>query len=156
MTATTFGFGGFAREQICIYACPWPRIQAAMMDEDTTSKDQRRGDGDGGENDDAANEPNQNGDALALSPSRPAHRTAHSPRLQYVKHSHQPPGAPTPLASAASGQAPAIQANLPGMQPPMPGATLLHQQDPRTVFAGPPGRCDATTASTNHDKIKFF
>lgn len=35
MTATTFFFGGFAREQICIYACPWPRIQAAMMDEDT-------------------------------------------------------------------------------------------------------------------------
>ncbi len=32
---TTFFFGGFAREQICIYACPWPRIQAAMMDEDT-------------------------------------------------------------------------------------------------------------------------
>ncbi len=32
---TTFLFGGFAREQICIYACPWPRIQAAMMDEDT-------------------------------------------------------------------------------------------------------------------------
>ncbi len=31
----TFAFGGFAREQICIYACPWPRIQAAMMDEDT-------------------------------------------------------------------------------------------------------------------------
>ncbi len=35
MTATTFFFGGFAREQICIYACPWPRIQAAMIDEDT-------------------------------------------------------------------------------------------------------------------------
>jgi cytochrome c oxidase accessory protein FixG len=35
LTATTFGFGGFAREQICIYACPWPRIQAAMMDEET-------------------------------------------------------------------------------------------------------------------------
>ncbi|MFE3836682.1 cytochrome c oxidase accessory protein CcoG [Pseudogemmobacter sonorensis] len=35
LTATTFTFGGFAREQICIYACPWPRIQAAMMDEDT-------------------------------------------------------------------------------------------------------------------------
>ncbi len=33
--ATTFAFGGFAREQMCIYACPWPRIQAAMMDEDT-------------------------------------------------------------------------------------------------------------------------
>ena len=28
-------FGGFAREQVCIYMCPWPRIQAAMMDEDT-------------------------------------------------------------------------------------------------------------------------
>ena len=35
LTATTFFFGGFAREQICIYACPWPRIQAAMIDEDT-------------------------------------------------------------------------------------------------------------------------
>ncbi len=35
LTATTFLFGGFFREQICIYACPWPRIQAAMMDEDT-------------------------------------------------------------------------------------------------------------------------
>ena len=35
LTVTTFAFGGFAREQICIYACPWPRIQAAMMDEST-------------------------------------------------------------------------------------------------------------------------
>ncbi len=35
MTATTVGFGGFAREQICTYMCPWPRIQAAMIDEDT-------------------------------------------------------------------------------------------------------------------------
>ncbi|MFP4274247.1 MAG: cytochrome c oxidase accessory protein CcoG [Paracoccaceae bacterium] len=35
LTGTTFAFGGFAREQICIYACPWPRIQAAMMDEET-------------------------------------------------------------------------------------------------------------------------
>ncbi|UWP99081.1 cytochrome c oxidase accessory protein CcoG [Aliiroseovarius crassostreae] len=35
LTATTFFFGGIAREQVCIYACPWPRIQAAMMDEDT-------------------------------------------------------------------------------------------------------------------------
>ena len=32
---TTVLFGGFAREQVCIYMCPWPRIQAAMMDEDT-------------------------------------------------------------------------------------------------------------------------
>ena len=35
LTGTTFLFGGFAREQVCIYMCPWPRIQAAMMDEDT-------------------------------------------------------------------------------------------------------------------------
>ncbi|AVO38300.1 cytochrome c oxidase accessory protein CcoG [Pukyongiella litopenaei] len=35
LTFTTFFFGGIAREQICIYACPWPRIQSAMLDEDT-------------------------------------------------------------------------------------------------------------------------
>ncbi|MDF1669566.1 MAG: cytochrome c oxidase accessory protein CcoG [Roseovarius sp.] len=35
LTATTFFFGGIAREQVCTYACPWPRIQAAMIDEDT-------------------------------------------------------------------------------------------------------------------------
>jgi cytochrome c oxidase accessory protein FixG len=33
LTATTFTLGGFMREQVCIYMCPWPRIQAAMMDE---------------------------------------------------------------------------------------------------------------------------
>lgn len=35
LAATTFIFGGFMREQVCIYMCPWPRIQAAMMDDDT-------------------------------------------------------------------------------------------------------------------------
>ncbi|MDZ7587643.1 MAG: 4Fe-4S dicluster domain-containing protein [Parasphingorhabdus sp.] len=35
LTATTFVFGGFMREQVCIYMCPWPRIQAAMLDEDS-------------------------------------------------------------------------------------------------------------------------
>ena len=35
LTATTFIFGGFMREQVCIYMCPWPRIQGAMMDEQT-------------------------------------------------------------------------------------------------------------------------
>ena len=35
LTASTFLLGGIAREQVCIYMCPWPRIQAAMMDEDT-------------------------------------------------------------------------------------------------------------------------
>jgi cytochrome c oxidase accessory protein FixG len=33
LTATTFIFGGFMREQVCMYMCPWPRIQAAMLDE---------------------------------------------------------------------------------------------------------------------------
>ncbi len=32
---TTFVFAGILREQICTYMCPWPRIQAAMIDEDT-------------------------------------------------------------------------------------------------------------------------
>ncbi|WP_299655869.1 cytochrome c oxidase accessory protein CcoG [uncultured Tateyamaria sp.] len=35
LAATTFVFGGFMREQVCNYMCPWPRIQAAMMDEST-------------------------------------------------------------------------------------------------------------------------
>ncbi len=35
LTATTFVFGGFMREQVCIYMCPWPRIQVAMMDPGT-------------------------------------------------------------------------------------------------------------------------
>jgi cytochrome c oxidase accessory protein FixG len=35
LTLTTVVFGGFMREQVCIYMCPWPRVQAAMMDEDT-------------------------------------------------------------------------------------------------------------------------
>lgn len=33
LTATTFALGGFLREQVCIYMCPWPRIQTAMLDE---------------------------------------------------------------------------------------------------------------------------
>ncbi|WP_037453657.1 cytochrome c oxidase accessory protein CcoG [Sphingobium chlorophenolicum] len=33
LTATTFVLGGFMREQVCIYMCPWPRIQTAMLDE---------------------------------------------------------------------------------------------------------------------------
>ena len=44
LTATTFVFGGFMREQVCIYMCPWPRIQGAMLDEQSlvvTYKDWR-------------------------------------------------------------------------------------------------------------------
>ncbi|MBL8709317.1 MAG: cytochrome c oxidase accessory protein CcoG [Rhodospirillaceae bacterium] len=32
-TATTYVLAGWAREQVCIYMCPWPRFQAAMFDE---------------------------------------------------------------------------------------------------------------------------
>ena len=33
LTATTYTFGGIMREQVCTYMCPWPRVQAAMLDE---------------------------------------------------------------------------------------------------------------------------
>ncbi|WP_379554498.1 cytochrome c oxidase accessory protein CcoG [Qipengyuania sp. DGS5-3] len=33
LTLTTVVLGGFMREQVCVYMCPWPRIQTAMMDE---------------------------------------------------------------------------------------------------------------------------
>jgi cytochrome c oxidase accessory protein FixG len=34
-TFTTYLLGGIAREQVCIYMCPWPRIQGAMTDRHT-------------------------------------------------------------------------------------------------------------------------
>lgn len=34
-TGTTYLLGGIAREQVCIYMCPWPRIQGAMFDADS-------------------------------------------------------------------------------------------------------------------------
>ncbi len=33
LTLATVALGGFMREQVCIYMCPWPRIQSAMLDE---------------------------------------------------------------------------------------------------------------------------
>ena len=35
LTFTTYTLAGTMREQVCTYMCPWPRIQAAMMDEET-------------------------------------------------------------------------------------------------------------------------
>jgi cytochrome c oxidase accessory protein FixG len=32
-TATTYLLAGWAREQVCTYMCPWPRFQAALLDE---------------------------------------------------------------------------------------------------------------------------
>lgn len=34
LTATTYLLAGWMREQVCVYMCPWPRIQAALTDED--------------------------------------------------------------------------------------------------------------------------
>lgn len=33
LTLTTYVLAGFMREQVCVYMCPWPRIQAALTDE---------------------------------------------------------------------------------------------------------------------------
>ena len=33
LTFTTYALAGFMREQVCVYMCPWPRIQAAFTDE---------------------------------------------------------------------------------------------------------------------------
>jgi cytochrome c oxidase accessory protein FixG len=34
-TGTTYLLAGWAREQVCTYMCPWPRFQAAMLDQDS-------------------------------------------------------------------------------------------------------------------------
>lgn len=33
LTGTTYGLGALMREQVCTYMCPWPRVQAAMLDD---------------------------------------------------------------------------------------------------------------------------
>jgi len=33
LTFTTYVFAGYMREQVCTYMCPWPRIQGAMLDD---------------------------------------------------------------------------------------------------------------------------
>ncbi|WP_374763281.1 cytochrome c oxidase accessory protein CcoG [Yunchengibacter salinarum] len=45
LTFTTYLLGGIAREQVCIYMCPWPRIQGALVDEHSflVSYDRQRG-----------------------------------------------------------------------------------------------------------------
>jgi cytochrome c oxidase accessory protein FixG len=37
LTFTTYSLAGLMREQVCTYMCPWPRIQAALIDEQTLS-----------------------------------------------------------------------------------------------------------------------
>ena len=66
LTFTTFVFGGFMREQVCIYMCPWPRIQGAMMDPDTLTVAYRdwRGEPRGKHRKAAGAEPQQMGDCI--------------------------------------------------------------------------------------------
>lgn len=35
LSATTYVFGGVMREQVCTYMCPWPRIQGAMVEDES-------------------------------------------------------------------------------------------------------------------------
>ena len=44
-TATTYLLGGIAREQVCVYMCPWPRFQSALLDEDSLIVTYERGRG---------------------------------------------------------------------------------------------------------------
>ena len=42
LTFTTYSLGGLMREQVCTYMCPWPRIQAAMTDNEALCVTYRR------------------------------------------------------------------------------------------------------------------
>ena len=46
LTFTTYALAGFMREQVCLYMCPWPRIQAALTDEDALNVSYRYDRGD--------------------------------------------------------------------------------------------------------------
>jgi cytochrome c oxidase accessory protein FixG len=42
LTFTTYSLAGMMREQVCTYMCPWPRIQAALTDEESLDVTYRR------------------------------------------------------------------------------------------------------------------
>jgi cytochrome c oxidase accessory protein FixG len=46
LTFTTYALAGFMREQVCLYMCPWPRIQAALTDADALNVAYRHDRGD--------------------------------------------------------------------------------------------------------------
>ncbi|MCB1877137.1 MAG: cytochrome c oxidase accessory protein CcoG [Chromatiales bacterium] len=50
LTATTYVMAGIAREQVCLYMCPYSRFQSVMFDEDTlvVEYDRLRGEGSAG------------------------------------------------------------------------------------------------------------
>lgn len=106
LTASTVLLGGFAREQVCIYMCPWPRIQAAMMDEDTLVVAYREWRG----------EPRGKGKRRAAAPA--AERATTSASLVQPAASEPSPGLPEPLSRAATGE-PTTGRRAPVL--PMPG-----------------------------------
>ena len=42
LTFTTYYLAGHMREDVCLYMCPWPRIQAALTDVDALNVTYRR------------------------------------------------------------------------------------------------------------------
>ena len=38
---TTYGLAGFAREQVCTFMCPWPRLQGAIWDPEANTVNYR-------------------------------------------------------------------------------------------------------------------
>jgi cytochrome c oxidase accessory protein FixG len=46
-TAATYVMAGSFREQVCVYMCPWPRLQGPMVDEDSLIVTYDRGRGEG-------------------------------------------------------------------------------------------------------------
>jgi cytochrome c oxidase accessory protein FixG len=46
LTFTTYALAGHLREQVCLYMCPWPRIQAALTDRDALNVAYRHDRGD--------------------------------------------------------------------------------------------------------------
>ncbi|MBI5261402.1 MAG: cytochrome c oxidase accessory protein CcoG [Bradyrhizobium sp.] len=40
-TGTTYGLAGFAREQVCTFMCPWPRLQGAIWDPEAVTVNYR-------------------------------------------------------------------------------------------------------------------
>ncbi len=100
LTATTFLFGGFFREQICIYACPWPRIQAAMIDDETITIGYREWRG----------EPRGKAAKVARPAQPPAFRAqeaalASGGAVAFAPPEAAPAGAPSPAPEGAQGVA---------------------------------------------------
>ncbi len=95
LTFTTYALAGTMREQVCTYLCPWPRIQAAMIDKDALSVTYRA---DRGEPRGAAQEGRKLGRARRLHrlppmrrgvPARHRHSRRRSARMHQLRALHR-------------------------------------------------------------------